>query len=348
MKDHPSFGFGMVLLFVVAAVIPRSVAQDPERDIGTVHAPLLNTKVFLKDSAVVKIENDAADKSKELSWSAIVEDVEGDRVKLGQSWVQRSEVMTLDEALEYYSEEVRRSPKSVTALRRRAICWLEKGESTHAMKDFDEVIRLDPTRGTSYYDRGVVKMQLGNFKAAIEDYDEAIRLATKHASAYYNRGVLKIYLVELEGAVKDLDQFIRLEPDDSNAYLVRAEAKHLHKDYQGAIRDYDEVIRRYPEDWSGLARKSLLLTTAVDASIRNAKEGARLADESLKISPNNPFAMNAKACACALKGNWEDAIAWQRKAMEDKGWLSAYCDDGGVHAKDRIAKWEAKELWLQP
>jgi tetratricopeptide (TPR) repeat protein len=349
MKDRPSFDVGIVFLFLLACVVPRLVGQEPEPDSRTGRDPLLNTRVFWKDTAVSKVGNDEVDKSKELPWSALVEDVDRERVKLGQTWVQRSDVMTLDEAFDYYDKEVRHNPTSVTAWRRRAICWLEKGGFNNALKDFDEVVRLDPKRGSSYYDRGVTKMLLGKFKAAVEDYDEAIRLDPKHESAYHNRGVVKLqYLKEFEGAVKDFDELIRLDPQESSAYAFRAHTKHLLKDYQGAIRDYDEVIRRYPEDWSGLTHKSLLLTTAVDASIRDAKEGARLADESLKISPDNPFAMNAKACACALEGNWEDAIAWQRKAMEEKGWLIAYCDDGGVHAKDRIAKWEAKELWLQP
>jgi hypothetical protein len=58
--------------------------------------------------------------------------------------------------------------------------------------------------------------------------------------------------------------------------------------------------------------------------------------------------MNAKACAYALAGDYESAIEWERKAMENAAYMRDEGVDGGAFAAKRIQKWESKSLWIAP
>jgi tetratricopeptide (TPR) repeat protein len=82
--------------------------------------------------------------------------------------------------------------------------------------------------------------------------------------------------------------------------------------------------------------------------MRDEKIAAELAERFLRLDPKNAYAMNARACAYAAAGDFKKAIEWQKKAMEDEDFMKDDGVLGGQSAKERIAKWEAEELWLMP
>jgi tetratricopeptide (TPR) repeat protein len=276
--------------------------------------PLIGTKVFWKDGAIAKVGNEVIDKFKVLGCPALVEDVDGEWLWLSRAWVRRSDVMQLNEAFEYYIEEVRRNPTSARAWRHRAGCWSLKGELNNAIKDFDEAIRLDPKDARRYTNRGFAKHNLKDYSGAIRDHDEAIRLDPKFTTAYNNRGFSKM----------------------------------LSSDWNGSIRDYDAAMQLNPKYTSPINNKSFLLSTCPEASMRDGDLAAELAERALKLGSKKAYSMNARACAYAAAGDFKKAIEWQKKAMEDEDFMNDDGVDGGKSARKRIAKWEAEELWLMP
>lgn len=343
--------------------------------------PYQGIKVFLKDTAIAKIGNQVIDRSK-IPFPSQVGDVNGEWLWVGRGWVRKSDVRTLQEAFDFYVDEVRNNPKSAEAWYARAICWLEKGELNNAIKDLDEAIRLDPKKATNYIGRGVARGALKDYTGEIADYDEALRLNPKSAFAYINRGIAKHELKDYTGAITDYDEAIRLDPKYANAYIKRGVAKRARKDYSGAIRDYDEALRLDPKDagayvnrgwtrlhiadWSAAQRDfeealrldpkkepamnnlSFLFSTCPDETIRNPKQAVALAMRCLDQNPKNAYAMNARACALAADGDFTGAIEWQSKALEDKDFRDDESLVGGKLAADRIAQWESKQLWTIP
>jgi tetratricopeptide (TPR) repeat protein len=343
--------------------------------------PYQGINVFLKDTAIAKVGNQVIDDSK-IPFPSQVGDVNGDWLWVGRGWVRKSDVRTLQEAFDFYVDEVRNNPKSASAWYARAVCWYEKGELNNAIKDFDEAIRLDPKVATYYTGRGAAKRTLKNYIGSIADHDEAIRLKPKSASAYFNRGIAKYSLKNYTSAITDYDEAIRLDPNYANAYLNRGSAKHDITDYTGAIADYDEAIRLNPKselyfrnrgfsrlyiaDWSAAQRDfeealrldpkkepamnnlSFLFSTCPDDAIRNPTQAAELATRCLDQNPKNAYGMNARACALAAAGDFTSAIEWQKKALEDNEFRDDEGLVGGKLSADRIAAWESKQLWTIP
>ena len=113
-------------------------------------AAWVGVKVLPKENYVVKAGNDVIDSYEKptlrLPW--VVQDVSGPWLLVGGSrkgWVQRKDVVTLDEAHAYYTDLIIQSPGNYWAFNLRGLMWQEKGDLDLAIADFNEVLRLDPT-----------------------------------------------------------------------------------------------------------------------------------------------------------------------------------------------------------
>jgi tetratricopeptide (TPR) repeat protein len=90
-------------------------------------------------------------------------------------------------------------------------------------------------------------------------------------------------------------------------------AKSQLKDYAGAIKDFDEL----PTDEYARISKAFILSIAEDASLRNPTQALKLAEEELRKKPKDAYAMNAKSCALAAKGDYQAAIASQESTTSE-------------------------------
>ena len=193
--------------------------------------------------------------------------------------------------------------------------------------------------------QGLNKYKVSDFQGAIVDYDAAIRLDPNYSAAYINRGIAKDQLKEHQSAINDYTQAIKLDPKSATAFGNRGWAQQLLRNYADAIRDYDEAIRLDPKGDNAKNNKAFLLSVAEESSFRDPEQALTLVEEILSADPKNVYAMNAKSCALAAKGDRKSAIEWQRKAMSNAEWAKDEGIDGGIHAQSRISSWESGKLW---
>jgi tetratricopeptide (TPR) repeat protein len=196
------------IVLAVFSLLPLpAVAQDP----------YLGQKVFWKDGAQAKVGTTVVDLAK-IPFPARVGKVEGDWLWLGRAWVRKRDVRFMDEALTYFTEEIRRNPGSARAWDGRGSVWDTKGEYDNAVKDYTEAIRLDPASAMAYNNRGWAWQNKQEYDNAIKDYTEAIRLNPVDAKSHNNRGKAWFAKQEYDNAVKDFSEAIRLDPVDAEVY----------------------------------------------------------------------------------------------------------------------------------
>jgi len=104
-----------------------------------------------------------------------------------KGWIKRLDVIPLQKALDFFNDELQRTPTAALYAIRGKI-WEEKHEYDKAIADFDESIRLDPLQSTYFRRRGKVWCDKKDYDKAIADYDEAVRLGPDDASGYAGRG----------------------------------------------------------------------------------------------------------------------------------------------------------------
>jgi tetratricopeptide (TPR) repeat protein len=159
-----------------------------------------------------------------------------------------------------------------------------------------------------YADRGSILRVQGKLVAAVSDFDECIALRTG--------------LIEQEGRVE-------LANDLAGSHNSRGNARLDRGDFSGALQDFEKTIaiQRSILAREGNRRQSLQLArnlsliawiyaTNSDATIRNGDRAIEYANEACQLSDwKARLAIQALAAAYAETENFEDAIKWQKTAI---------------------------------
>jgi tetratricopeptide (TPR) repeat protein len=281
-------------------------------------------KVLPKLNAVVKVENKVIQDNKtkvnqKLSLPWVVQDVKDGWLWVGGSrkgWVQRSDVVTLDEAPQYYTALINRGEQKAWAYNMRAIAWEEKGDLDLAVADFGEKLRLEPDAIT-YNNRGTVWEAKEDYDKAIADYNQAIRLDSTYAIAYNNRGLAWSGKKNYVRAIADYDQAIRLDPNYAQAHKNRGSSWRAKKKYDYAIRDYGQAIRLNPNNAPALNASAWLRATCPDEGYCDGQKAVANATTACNLSGwSNGYMITTLAAAYAKAGDFDKAVDWQERAIE--------------------------------
>lgn len=261
-------------------------------------------------------------------------------------WLNRSQVMPLNRAaIDQLTSLIQSNPRDARLYSGRSLVWKALGDLEIALGDLNEAIRLSPS-SENYNTRGNVWHKKREYDRAIADFNEALRLDPKNDVAYSNRGFAWHNKREYDRAIADYNEAIRLDPKNAIRYNNRGWAWHNKHQYDKAIGDYTEALRIDPKYSWGTINMALLFATASNENFRDAEKAIRHADAALVTDPKHAYALSAKACALAIKGDFEKAIELQNEALADADYATDKNIDGGAHAPARIERWKAKTLWL--
>ena len=98
-------------------------------------------------------------------------------------WLSSAHVIPAQEAVEYFTSAIARSPGNAKLYARRGVARALNQDYEGALKDYDEALRLKPSEAVYYGDRGCFHMAAGHFDRAIADFaEEKKRIDTEDES----------------------------------------------------------------------------------------------------------------------------------------------------------------------
>jgi tetratricopeptide (TPR) repeat protein len=219
--------------------------------------------------------------------SYTVGQVEGDQLLLVaggiSGWVRADDVVPLDQAVNFYTQEITKQPTSWNAYLYRGFVWDVKHEYDKAIADFSEAIRLYPYWANTFNNRGWTWHRKKELDKAIADYNEAIRLDPTCVLAISNRGL----------------------------------ARQDKGEYYKAHEDYGRSVKVDPSYARGWAARAWLYATCPDKKFRDGKLAVATATKACELTGwKEADKLGVLAAAYAEKGDFAKAVRWQEKANE--------------------------------
>ena len=129
--------------------------------------------------------------------------------------VTTDQVISIDQAMVYFTDQIREHPNDAFARVMRAELWRDKKEPDKALADCDEAVRLDPRDHVAYESHARIRLNKEQIDEAMRDCEKALQLNPQSAAAYMRRGSVLAIMHEYDKAIADFEHAIRLDPVQS-------------------------------------------------------------------------------------------------------------------------------------
>lgn len=266
----------------------------------------------------------------------------------GDSWRAKGD---LDRAIADCSEAIRLNPSSPNAYSSRASAWEDKREFGKSIADIGEAIRLDSRSENTLCQRARFYIKQYDYDHAARDLVEVIKLNPKSWDAYHTFSILHSSRRDWRGAVEANTKCLELD-DATVANSRRSMANLRMGNFEEALADlliagrdenswdalfegklaqikagcgdFDEALQKFnrilesPDAgriWHRVAFAKFL-SSCPDAKFRNGPRALKLVLETKDTPSDSVDLREAMAAAYAECGNFEQAIACQKNAIE--------------------------------
>jgi tetratricopeptide (TPR) repeat protein len=234
-----------------------------------------------------------------------------------RGWVRASEAVPLDQAVDSFTRAIAERPGDPWPYQMRGLVYAHKGEFERAIEDDTKAIALDAKDPVSYHNRGNARLALKDYDGAIQDYNRATALDSKDAASYAHRALAWAAKRDYDLAIADDNQAIRLDARDVAKYHHRAFTWIAKHEYAQALADYAQALKVNPRDALAYNGQAWIWATAPDPKVRDGRKAVESAQRALELSGGtNPYFIGTLAAAYAEQGNFDAAVRWQTRALE--------------------------------
>lgn len=195
-----------------------------------------------------------------------------------------------DDAVKQFNRALSNDPNNSEAYRGLAKVYESLEKYDNAESTFKRAITLKPDYWAGYNDLGVFYYKNGGYEDAIEQFKKVIELTPDNYRGYNNLGGI-YYMLERWGEARNMfEQSLRIRKS-YNIYSNLATLYYIEGKYEEAARTYEQALEINDNDyvtWGNLAAAYYRIPGKKEKSIPTYKHAIEIAEERLKINPNDP------------------------------------------------------------
>ncbi len=240
------------------------------------------------------------------------------------SWLAQSQLGTIllgagevDEALPHFQKALAIDASQAGAHHNLATALAQKGKLDEAIAEYRKALAIEPNFDKAHVNLGAALMQKGELDEAIAHFQKALAISPRVAGA---RGSLAIALANkgrLTEAIAQFQKILETDPDNVEVRKNLGLAFEQNGAAAQAIAQFRRVLETNPDNVEACDHLAWLLATASNSSLRKGATAVALAQHAGDLAGrDNPVILRTLAAAYAETGNYQEAAATARRALE--------------------------------
>ena len=225
-----------------------------------------------------------------------------------------------------------------------AMFLASEGRRTEGAQHLERAVDLAPENLPWRLQRAQMRAASGNTAGAIAELEQIVDLDPGMIEARRMFSAVLVGTGRTEDAAAQLQALVALTPDDLQARFNLGLMLFETGRYAEARRALDEALSRFPADLATRHLLARLLAVSPDEAVR---DGARAVELAQSVVDEQPALDHLETLAMALAeaGRFDDAVAWQERALERE---RAEAGGNSSQRLDRLALYQARQPLRAP
>ena len=225
-----------------------------------------------------------------------------------------------------------------------AMVLAQAGRRAEGAQHLERAADLAPENLTWRLQRAQMRAASGNTAGAIDELRQVVALDPGMIEARRMLSAVLVGTGRTEDAAAQLQALVALTPDDLQTRFNLGLMLFETGRYAEARVALDEALGRFPSDVATRHLLARLLATSPDDA---ARDGARAVELAQSVVDEQPALDHLETLAMALAeaGRFDDAIAWQQRALERE---RAEAGGNSSQRLDRLALYQARQPLRAP
>jgi tetratricopeptide (TPR) repeat protein len=215
-----------------------------------------------------------------------------------------------------YETMLRSDPSRVQLHDDVAVLYLDLGRAREAAAHLEASVRLKPESAAAHFNFGTALTVAGRLDEAIGQYRQALQIRPDYALAHNNLGNVLLRRGDPNEALQQFREALRLDPSNAEAHYNVGSVLRSRGDLAEAAVQFRQALQLKPDWVPAVASLAWLLATAPDASLRNATQAIRFAEQAADLTGRqDASALDVLAAAYAAAGQFDRAVAVSEAAL---------------------------------
>ncbi len=210
-----------------------------------------------------------------------------------------------------------------------------------AQDELEHALRLQPDLPGARYDLGTVFLNLRQPELARAHFQSVLDVVPGDPEA---NTALAVILIEFdrkpEQAIPLLETALARKPDHLAAHFNLAVACEQTGEWRRAAESYEKCLARTPPDADAARALAWILATCPDPELHDGERAVELA--TYAVQQQGARALEVLAAAHARKGDFDQAVRWQKEALS-----KTQASEHRAELEERLALFESKRPYTR-